>query len=148
MFIGEGPERSRIESHAFDFRPAALRFTGWLSRDRLSCELEKADLLVVPSLWPEPFGLVGLEAALKGVPAVGFAHGGIVDWLKDGTTGGLANAEPPTSESLAEAALRCLTSKEVFERLSLDSLDFATAWPGIDRHVVDLMQLIAHSTSP
>ena len=27
-----------------------------------------ADVLVVPSLWPEPYGLVGVEAARRGVP--------------------------------------------------------------------------------
>jgi glycosyltransferase involved in cell wall biosynthesis len=34
-------------------------------RDR---RLGDADLLVVPSTWPEPFGLVGLEAARAGCP--------------------------------------------------------------------------------
>lgn len=39
--------------------------------------MERCGHLVIPNLWPEPFGLVGLEAAQYGVPAVSFAVGGI-----------------------------------------------------------------------
>ena len=49
-----------------------------------------ADLLVVPSLWPEPYGLVGPEAAAASVPALAFDVGGIREWLIDSETGRLA----------------------------------------------------------
>ena len=66
------------------------------------------DLLAVPSLWPEPFGLVGLEAGCVGLPSVGFAVGGIPDWLIPGETGELAPGDPPTAEGLADAVVRAL----------------------------------------
>ena len=47
----------------------------------------RASLVAIPSLWPEPFGLVGLEAAQFGVPAVAFDVGGIGEWLTDGGNG-------------------------------------------------------------
>ena len=41
----------------------------------------------MPSLWPEPFGLVGIEALAAGRPVVASATGGIGDWLEDGVGG-------------------------------------------------------------
>jgi glycosyltransferase involved in cell wall biosynthesis len=36
---------------------------------------------VLSSVWPEPFGAVGLEAMRYGVPVVAFDAGGIREWL-------------------------------------------------------------------
>jgi glycosyltransferase involved in cell wall biosynthesis len=64
-----------------------VRFTGWLDPDALSSELADASVVVVPSLWPEPFGLVGIEAFAAGRPVIASATGGIGDWLDDGVSG-------------------------------------------------------------
>jgi glycosyltransferase involved in cell wall biosynthesis len=63
---------------------ARIRFTGWLEPDALADELAAASVVVVPSLWPEPFGLVGIEALAAGRPVIASATGGILDWLEDG----------------------------------------------------------------
>ena len=55
-----------------------------------------AVLVAVPSLWPEPFGLVGLDAAALGRPAIAFDVGGIGEWLTDGVNGKLV--EPAAGE--------------------------------------------------
>jgi glycosyltransferase involved in cell wall biosynthesis len=68
-------------------------------------------------LWPEPFGLVGIEAGCLGVPAVGYAVGGIPDWLIAGESGELAPGDPPTVDGLAEAMVRALASPEHYARL-------------------------------
>jgi glycosyltransferase involved in cell wall biosynthesis len=77
---------------------------------------------VVPSLWPEPLGLVGTEAAAKGIPVAAFAVGGIPEWLVDGVNGTLADGNPPTSEGLAEAIVRCLADPVEYDRLSRGAL--------------------------
>ena len=61
-----------------------MTLTPWLTAAATAEALDQTDLLLVPSLWPEPFGLVGVEAARRGVPAVAFAVGGIPEWLIDG----------------------------------------------------------------
>ncbi len=53
----------------------------------LSQLLREASVIVVPSRWPEPFGLAGPEALLHGRPVVAYRVGGIADWLVDGVNG-------------------------------------------------------------
>ncbi len=64
-----------------------IAFKGWLSSEELARELADASVAVVPSLWPEPFGLVGIEALAAGRPVIASATGGITDWLDDGISG-------------------------------------------------------------
>lgn len=64
-----------------------VRFAGWLAPGELASELAQASVVAVPSLWPEPFGLVGIEAHAAGRPVVASATGGVRDWLQDGISG-------------------------------------------------------------
>jgi glycosyltransferase involved in cell wall biosynthesis len=67
----------------------------------------------MPSLWPEPLGLTGLEALHAGIPVAAFAVGAIPEWLEDGVHGALASADPPTPGSLAVAIARCVESSDI-----------------------------------
>jgi glycosyltransferase involved in cell wall biosynthesis len=69
-----------------------VSFLGWVSHDRIGDYFRRARVVAVPSRWPEPFGMVGLEAMWASRPVVAFAVGGIPDWLADGENG-LAVAE-------------------------------------------------------
>jgi glycosyltransferase involved in cell wall biosynthesis len=69
-----------------------VRFAGWLGPRELASELRGAAVAVVPSVWPEPFGIVGIEAHAAGVPVIASATGGISDWLDDGVNGLLVPA--------------------------------------------------------
>jgi glycosyltransferase involved in cell wall biosynthesis len=87
-FVGDGPERSRTK-RAADAAGIETQWMGWrppVERDEV---VRKSCALLLPSVWPEPFGLVGLEAARLGVPTVAFDVGGISDWLTDGVNGAL-----------------------------------------------------------
>jgi glycosyltransferase involved in cell wall biosynthesis len=64
-----------------------VEFTGWVDNREIGSYLEKSAFLVVPSIWPEPFGIVGIESMAHGRPAVAFDVGGISGWLEDGKTG-------------------------------------------------------------
>lgn len=76
-------------------------FKGWLGPDQLAEEIGNASIVAVPSVWPEPFGIVGIEALAAGRPAVASATGGIVDWLEDGVSGLLV--PPADVQALARA---------------------------------------------
>jgi glycosyltransferase involved in cell wall biosynthesis len=81
-------------------------FTGWLSAEALAEELANASVVVMPSLWPEPFGLVGIEALACGRPVVASSTGGILDWLEDGVTG--LCVKPGDAPELARALTELL----------------------------------------
>lgn len=68
-----------------------------------------ADVVVMPSLTPEPFGRVAIEAQAMGRPVVAFNHGGAAESINPGDTGWLA--EPGNVGSLAEAIAEALALK-------------------------------------
>jgi len=98
---GEGPEREPLQRIAKTMNGISAEFPGWLDVGARTELLARAKLLAVPSIWPEPFGLVGLEAASLGVPAVAFDAGGISEWLADGVSGRLVT---PIGDSAAMGA--------------------------------------------
>lgn len=112
---GDGSQRSRWEQTARDLagrhEDLSIHFTGWLGPAGVARLLATADILVMPSLWPEPFGLIGQEANRQGVPVVAYATGGIPEWLTDGVNGCLAPGNPPTVDGLADALWRCLSDR-------------------------------------
>jgi glycosyltransferase involved in cell wall biosynthesis len=118
--VGDGGERRALDALAArvageDSR-LAVELTGWVSPDARDLLLQEADLLLVPSIWAEPLGLVGLEAARFGVPAVAFDLGGVRQWLADGVNGQVA-AIPPTPETLADAVRACVGDTATLDRL-------------------------------
>jgi len=50
-------------------------------------EYQNCDIVIFPSRWQEPFGLVGIEAFSNKKPVIGFDVGGVAEWLKDGING-------------------------------------------------------------
>jgi glycosyltransferase involved in cell wall biosynthesis len=105
--LGTGPEREVLQRLSRRLG-VPVEFVGWCDADRRNAYFRSSDLLAVPSLWSEPYGLVGPEAACAGLPAVGFAVGGIPEWLIPGVTGELASGDPPTPHGLASAIVRGL----------------------------------------
>src|SRR5262249_23207719 len=68
---GDGSQRHYLERLAASLALQA-EFRGWVPAAERDKVLRTAKLLLVPSILPEPFGLVGLEAGRLGVPAVAF----------------------------------------------------------------------------
>lgn len=117
---GSGREFDVCDAAAQRLRARGLQvvLTGWMSPENCAGLMRTADLLVVPSLWPEPYGLVGLEAAALSVPALAFAVGGIPDWLTDDRTGRLLNG-PPSAAALARGLEDCVSDRTRLVRWGL-----------------------------
>ena len=75
ILLGDGSLRDRVEQ-AVTKSGEQFTFRGWVSTTERDQVLRSARLLLVPSVWPEPFGLAGLEAGRFGVPAVAFGWEG------------------------------------------------------------------------
>src|SRR6184192_585873 len=75
VVVGFGPYRSTLESLA----PSRTLFTGPLEHRHLRHLLPLADVTVVPSIFPEAFGMVAAEAAAAGSPPLVARHSGLAE---------------------------------------------------------------------
>ena len=62
-----------------------VQWLGWLSREALIAELRAARVLLFPSRWQEPFGILAVEALAQGTPVIAMESGGVSDWARAGT---------------------------------------------------------------
>jgi glycosyltransferase involved in cell wall biosynthesis len=76
-----------------------------------------SDIAVVPSLEPEPFGMVAIEAMACGLPVLAARHGGLLDIVEDGVTG--LFFEPRDARSLAEMLFRLLKDPQLRARMGV-----------------------------
>jgi glycosyltransferase involved in cell wall biosynthesis len=81
VWIGDGPERARLQHHHPDFI-----FCGMQRGESLSRHVASGDMFVFPSR-SETFGNVTLEALASGVPTVAFDYGAAREYLRDGRDG-------------------------------------------------------------
>lgn len=89
--VGEGNARPSLEDLALSLGISdRVAFHGWVDNMSVGDFYGRCAVVAVPSRWPEPFGMTGLEAMHRGRPVVAFDVGGIPDWLTDGVTGVLA----------------------------------------------------------
>ena len=120
--VGAGRDERLLRRRAASCPSGVVRFTGWQAD--VAPFFAAADVVVVPSLWNEPFCLAGVEALAAGVPVVAFDRGGIGDWLKPDETGVFA---PPTAEGLARALEGLAADPARLARLSRTGVAFVRA---------------------
>jgi len=88
FIFGDGSQRDECEKLSRKLGLAdRVFFRGFVSSDEFAAFYRDATVAVVSSVWPEPFGAVGLEAMRFGLPVVAFDAGGIREWLIDGHNG-------------------------------------------------------------
>jgi glycosyltransferase involved in cell wall biosynthesis len=92
VIVGSGEQRAELERLA---GPDVL-FTGPLEHRHLVHLLALADACVVPSVFPEAFGMVAAEAAATGCPPLVARHSGLAE-----IAAGLAEEYPPELRHLA-----------------------------------------------
>lgn len=109
---GDGPERDALAVQAQIALADRGRLTGRLpSLDTLYAA---SDVFALPSRF-EGFGLVYVEAALHGIPSVGYRAGGVPDAILDGETGLLV--QPGDLDALAAALQRLREDEDLRARL-------------------------------
>jgi glycosyltransferase involved in cell wall biosynthesis len=110
-----------------------VSFRGWLDAEDLAQELADASVVVVPSLWPEPFGLVGIEALAAGRPVIASATGGVEDWLENGVSG--LCVKPGDAFDLARALNELLADPARQMTMGLAGRESVNARFSAERHI-------------
>ena len=141
VVAGDGPDLSEMRRMAAnDDISIQVDFLGWIDRQAIQLEMRQADLLLMPSLWAEPFGLLGIEAGCVGLPAAGYAVGGIPDWLVPGETGESGSSGQMVVAELAAAIERALNDQDHWQKLRVGAWKKAQEFSKA-RHINQLNQL-------
>jgi glycosyltransferase involved in cell wall biosynthesis len=120
LIVGDGPERGALEALSQQLEVQnAVRFLGYMTREKLTPYYQQATVFVIPSL-NEPQGIVIQEAMACGLPVVGSAVGGIPEMVRDGHNGLLVPPRDP--QALAEAIIRILSNAALREHFSESAL--------------------------
>ena len=91
----------------------AVDLTGWLDPGEVARLVTDADVVVIPSMWPEAFGLTCLEASAAGKPVVASAIGALPDLVEPEVNGLLV---PPGDAHALAAAIGRLLADEPLRR--------------------------------
>lgn len=140
--VGDGSHRDSVEGlvDTLGLRER-VEVAGWIPQHELYTVLGSARVGVVPSVWPEPLGAVGIEMLRHGLPVVGFDVGGIPEWLHDGVNGYLAPVFDRAA--LAERIDRLLTEPALAERLGRRGRELARGWCREEEHFDRVVALLA-----
>jgi len=147
VVVGFGDYRDELEEQAAGLD---VLFTGPLEHRHLVHLLALADASVVPSIFPEAFGMVAAEAAAAGCPPIVANHSGLAEIAR-----GLEEDYPPGRRGLASfpngdaAALRARLEEVLAlrgdEREALRAAARTAAvgrwsWTSVARHILDVVE--------
>ena len=122
LIAGEGwyrPELERLaESLGISDR---VKFLG--TRNDVETLIAASDIVVVPSVWAEAFGLIIAEGMASGRPVIASGIGGIPELIEDGKTGLLV--EPGDSRGLAEGIRKLVSEPELVSLLTGNAVEKA-----------------------
>lgn len=144
VIVGDGPERDRCQA----LLPARLRadalFLGHVDQQTLPRVYASGDVVVVPAVGGESFGIVLLEAMAAGRPVVASDIPGFRALLRDGIDGRLV---PPGDVHALTRALEALLANASLRRAMSEQAAATVAaydWPA----VTDRIRLAYRATNP
>jgi glycosyltransferase involved in cell wall biosynthesis len=115
-----------------------VTFVGHCTREQLYGYYKEARCVVVPSVWPEPFGKVGIEALSVGRPVIASNVGGISEWLRDGETGYLVPRQ--NAAAIRDAVQKLFDDRALLERMSAQAREQAQQF-SIENHAKKILAL-------
>jgi len=144
LVAGDGPElpAGRVLASRLGLT-AQVEFRGWLSGGDLEDAFAAAAVVVVPSLWPEPYGQVGPQAFIRGRPVVGYSSGAVPEWLIHGETG--LSVAPGDIPGLSSALATLLADPGRREAMGRRARAWVLATLTLGQHLTGLERLIAHA---
>lgn len=118
LIAGAGPLEGALRALVAQLGlTGSVELLGQLDDEGISNLLDVSWVHVVPSRWPEPFGLSCTEAMMQGVAVIASEIGGLADIVQHGVTG---LSVPPGDElALADAMSHLLADQPLAERLAV-----------------------------
>jgi glycosyltransferase involved in cell wall biosynthesis len=100
---------------------SGVEFIGELGQREKNDFLGQAKALLFPFDWPEPFGLVMIEALACGTPVIAWRRGSVPEVLADGVTGYIVESVPEAVNAVGhlDQLNRC-ECRRVFEERFTD----------------------------
>ncbi len=95
---------------------SAVTFHGKVPQDELLGHYDTSDIMLIPSLWQEPFGLVVAEAMARGLPVIASDVGGPAEIITHEVNGLLV--APGDEQAMTHAIIRLLDDMELRQRLT------------------------------
>ena len=114
---------------------------GWLNEEQMRLVFDIADLVLVPSIYPDPFPTVVLEAMQSGTPAVVTCFGGASEAVSNNVTGRVIN--PFNIEIFFKSVQEIITNEKLHLSMSNESKKKFNKFFSIDscvKRYLDLMQ--------
>ncbi|MDR7275609.1 glycosyltransferase [Catenuloplanes atrovinosus] len=129
---GDGPLLTRLRRRVDELGIGyAVELTGWLDPPQVAARIAGADVVVVPSVWPEGFGLTCLEALAAGRAVVASDVGALSELVTPGRTGLLV--PPAEPDALAGAVALLLGNPPLRDRLGAAGRELSRGY-GMDAH--------------
>jgi glycosyltransferase involved in cell wall biosynthesis len=117
LVVGDGSERQSLQQLSERLGLADhITFAGWLPPAGVRNSYRAAQVVAIPSVWPENLPTVAIEALATGRPIVGSDIGGIPELIVDGLTGMLV--EPRDSGALASCLAEVLSDTALANRMA------------------------------
>jgi glycosyltransferase involved in cell wall biosynthesis len=121
VIAGEGPYRRNLSHVAADLRILdRIRFVGKVNSHQITSLYEWSDVVIMPTITPEPFGRVAVEAMSRGKPVIASRIGGIPEIVEHGQTGLLVQPDDP--EDLTEKIMLLETGVDTRRRMGTMAL--------------------------
>ena len=144
--VGEGPQeegaRRLVEALRLGGR---VFFRGPVAFDELDPYYRRCRVVVVPSVIPENFVLVGLESLAFAKPVVAFRVSGITEWLRDGVNGFLV--EPNDLQAMGNRVRRVLESDSLAAELGRNGERIVRTEFTRERHIAVLLSAYGDALS-
>ncbi len=137
---GEGWDMARMQRRTKDLGLMdRVTWHGWCSGAKLEELYRGAFVAVFPSVWPEPAGIITLEAYARYRPVVASAVGGIPEHVRDGQTGILVNLND--RQGLADAIITLADNLPMAQAMGAAGYDWFHEEFTIPDHVVQLQRI-------
>jgi glycosyltransferase involved in cell wall biosynthesis len=137
--IGDGPEWEYLNKKVRNLGlNKEILFLGKIEHKEVWKHISKAKIIIMPSICPESFGLVGIEAMSVSRPVIASRVGGIPEWLDDDKTGFLV--DPGNVNQIAEKVIQLLSDRNLLEQMGKNAYKKAEQL-SIEKHAHEIEKI-------